>query len=65
MDSRQSVLYVYSLSPFLSKMLMTYVIERVAPLLKLDNIHNLNVEIFVPAARHMKESDRVLQAIKL
>ncbi len=65
MDSRQSVLYVYSLSPLLSEMLTTYIIEQAAPLLKLDDVHNLNAEIFVPAARHMEESDRVLQAIKL
>jgi nuclear pore complex protein Nup93 len=65
MDSRQSVLYVYSLSPLLSEMLTTYIIEQAAPLLKLDNVHILNPEIFVPTARQAKESDRVLQAIKL
>ena len=50
MDSRQNVLYVYSLSPLLSEMLTTYVIKQAAPLLKLDDVHNLNAEIFVPAA---------------
>ncbi len=44
---------------------MTYIIEQAAPLLKLDDVHNLNVEIFVPAAWHAEESDHVLQAIKL
>jgi len=40
---------IFSFS-LLSKMLMIYVIEQAAPLLKLDDVHNLNVEIFVPAA---------------
>lgn len=45
--------------------MQTGVIEQAAPLLKLDDVHNLNAEIFVPAARQAEESDRVLQAIKL
>ncbi|KAF8497062.1 nucleoporin-interacting protein NIC96 [Russula emetica] len=46
-------------------MRFTGVIEQAAPLLKLDDVNNLNAEIFVPAARQAEESDRVLQAIKL
>lgn len=34
-------------------------------MLKLNDTHELNAEIFVPAARQAEESDRVLQAIKL
>lgn len=34
-------------------------------MLKLNNAHELNAEVFVPAARQAEESDRVLQAIKL
>jgi nuclear pore complex protein Nup93 len=45
--------------------MQTGVIEQAAPLLKLDDVNNLNAEIFVPAARQAEESDRVLQAIKL
>lgn len=45
--------------------MQTGVIEQAAPLLKLDDVHNLNAEIFVPAARQAEESDRVLQSIKL
>jgi nuclear pore complex protein Nup93 len=45
--------------------MQTGVIEQAAPLLKLDDVHNLDAEIFVPAARQAEESDRVLQAIKL
>ncbi|KAH9953533.1 nucleoporin-interacting protein NIC96 [Russula dissimulans] len=46
-------------------MRFTGVIEQAAPLLKLNDTHELNAEIFVPAARQAEESDRVLQAIKL
>jgi nuclear pore complex protein Nup93 len=45
--------------------MQTGVIEQAAPLLKLDDVRNLNAKIFVPAARQAEESDRVLQAIKL
>lgn len=41
------------------------VIEQAAPLLKLNDVHKFNAEIFVPAARQAEESDRVLEAIKL
>ncbi|KAI9513141.1 nucleoporin-interacting protein NIC96 [Russula earlei] len=46
-------------------MRFTGVIEQAAPLLNLNGTHELNTEIFVPAARQAEESDRVLQAIKL
>jgi len=45
--------------------MQTGVIEQAAPLLKLNDAHELNAEIFVPAARQAEENDRVLQAIKL
>lgn len=45
--------------------MQTGVIEQAAPLLKLDDVRNLNTKIFIPAARQAEESDRVLQAIKL
>jgi hypothetical protein len=45
--------------------IQTGVIEQAAPLLKLNDAHELNAEVFVPAARQAEESDRVLQAIKL
>ncbi|KAH9978530.1 nucleoporin-interacting protein NIC96 [Lactifluus volemus] len=46
-------------------MRFTGVIEQATPLLKLSDTHELNAEIFVPAARQAEESDLVLQAIKL
>jgi nuclear pore complex protein Nup93 len=45
--------------------MQTGVIEQGAPLLKLDGVHNINAEIYIPAARQAEENDRVLQAIKL
>jgi nuclear pore complex protein Nup93 len=43
----------------------TGVIEQATPLLKFSDTHQLNAEVFVPAARQAEESDLVLQAIKL